>query len=172
MQSDVPDPLPYATPYAGNSKRLRWIIWILIVCVIITSALAAGLGWLWVSGNRIQITTTVTNPAPAPPVRGPTVMPSSNVELSVVQRRSTILTGSNNTVWVHIADITAGQTLVSIMDHNGKTLLPATSLSEGKFANFTVGKGNYQITAKQLHNKLVGSDFGVFVVGPATAPSK
>jgi hypothetical protein len=174
VADDPIQPVPYATPAVGQSKRGQWVIILLLIGLICTLAVVSVLGYLLLSGKQVQISTNVTPAPPTPPavVKVTPTLSKNTVEFAVYQRRTAPVPGSNNTVMVHLDDITGGQVLVSVIDANGQTLMPATSLKEGAAGTFTLGKATYDVAVKDLRNKMVGSDFGVIAVGPTTAPAK
>jgi hypothetical protein len=174
VTDDPIQPVPYATPVFGQSKRGLWLIIMLLMGLLLMVAVVAVLGYLLLSGKQVQISTNVTPAPPAPPpvVKVTPTLGANSVEMTVHQRGSAWIPGSKDTVLVHLGDVTGGQVLVSVMDGNGQMVMSPTSLTEGASGTFTLGKKTYDITIKKLHNKLVGTDFGIVVVGPTTQPAK
>ena len=100
-----------------------------------------------------------------PPAQKPAAFSQLPVEMTVKQRSTTSVSGSN--LRLTVDDITRGQVMVSLADANGVTVLATTSLKEGHSAAFALGGDEYQITLRGLDNELVGDDFATFVISRA-----
>jgi hypothetical protein len=94
-------------------------------------------------------------PQPAPP--GP-VLADLPIEMTVKQRTTTAVPGSDEALSVTIDDVTRGQVMVSLADKDGNVVLGPTSLAEAKSAKFKLGEKSYSVTLSELDNELVGED--------------
>jgi hypothetical protein len=92
---------------------------------------------------------------PAPP--GP-VLVDLPIEMTVKQRTTTPVPGSEEALSVTIDDVTRGQVMVSLAGKDGNVVLGPTSLAEGKSAKFKLGEKSYSVTLSELDNELVGED--------------
>jgi hypothetical protein len=102
---------------------------------------------------------------PRPGIRG---LP---VEMTIKQRSTTPVPGSDESLRITIDDITAGQVMVSLADKDGKGVLASTSLKQGETAEFKFQQEEYQLTLSKLDNELVGEDFATIVVSSGATPS-
>lgn len=92
-------------------------------------------------------------------------LPDEPVELTILQRRSKPIPGSEDRIFLQVGDITAGQVLLSVRGDEGEVLLDDTSVKTGKVAKFTVADKTFYVRLRELTNVLLGSnDFGVFEV--------
>ena len=89
------------------------------------------------------------------------------VSMTVRQRSTTVVPGSNDVLQVTIDDITAGQVMVSVAKKKGDVLLPLTSLRSGETKTFKLGRTEYQLKVKSLRNQLIGDDFADLEIGLA-----
>jgi hypothetical protein len=80
------------------------------------------------------------------------------IEMTVKQRTTTPVPGSDQALSVTIADVTRGQVMVSLAGKDGNVVLGPTSLAEGKSAKFKLGEKPYSVTLSELDNELVGED--------------
>ena len=101
----------------------------------------------------------------APAIRG---LP---VEMTVKQRSTTAVPGSDEALRITIDDITAGQVMVSLADNDGKGVLASTSLKQGETAEFKFQQQKYQLTLSELENELVGEDFATIAISQGSTPS-
>ena len=106
---------------------------------------------------------------PAGPVR--LKLAEKIVKLTILQRGSKPIPGSDGRVFVGLGDITAGQVLLSVTTDAGDVLLDDTSLRPGDAVEFHVGKKPFTLTVRALNNFLVGDDFGVVEIS-AGSPEK
>ena len=109
-------------------------------------------------------------PQAAPKQRPPAIR-SLPVEMTVKQRSTTAVPGSDESLRITIDDITAGQVMVSIADKDGKSVLASTSLKEGESVEFMFQQQEYQLTLSELENELVGEDFATIVISSRATPS-
>lgn len=97
-------------------------------------------------------------------------LPEESVELTIRQRRSKVVPGSEGRIHIRIGDITEGQVLLSVRADDGKVLRDDVSVRPEDVIGFSVNGQRYFIRVKELRNILVGQgDFGVFEVS-ASAP--
>lgn len=94
------------------------------------------------------------------------------VEFTVSQRSVTPLPKSNGKLLLTIGDITRGQVLVRVSRRDGDVVVASRSLRENDIVAFTVDKHAYKLKLKTLTNKLIGNDYAVFQLWPATAEAK
>jgi hypothetical protein len=85
-------------------------------------------------------------------------------DVTVKQRSTTVVPGSEGLLRVTIDDITRGQVMTSLADKEGRTVHAATSLAPGESMSFELGNEIYQLTLKELNNALVGQDFAIFTI--------
>jgi hypothetical protein len=93
------------------------------------------------------------------------------VEMTVKQRSTTAVPGSDESLRITVDDITAGQVMVSLADEDGKTVLAATSLKERETVEFDFMRGEYQLLVRELDNDLIGDDFVTVVISQGLTPS-
>jgi Family of unknown function (DUF5329) len=91
------------------------------------------------------------------------------VEMTVKQRTTTAVPGSDDAVRLTVDDITRGQVMVSLTNRDGGVLLGQTSLASGKSAAFRHHGGAYNVTVKELSNALIGEDFATLTISAAAA---
>jgi hypothetical protein len=102
---------------------------------------------------------TPTISAPKAPV-----LETLPLEMTVQQRSTTDVPGTDRSLRLTIDDITRGQVVVSLSDKEGRAVLGPTSLRPAASADFTLGDVGYRLTLKELNNALVGDDFAMFVI--------
>ena len=98
---------------------------------------------------------------PAPLQQPPSTAPrlvDLPIKMTVKQRTTTAVPGSEEALSVTIDDVTRGQVMISLADEDGNVVLAPTSLAEGKSANFKLGEKSYSLTLSELDNELVGED--------------
>jgi hypothetical protein len=91
-------------------------------------------------------------------------LPPGGVKITVVQRHSNEVPGSNGYLTVQIGDITAGQVLLSLHAADGRTLIDQSPVREGDEAPFAIGDGDYRLTVEEMVNLLTGDDYVVLRV--------
>lgn len=151
-------PLEYATPVPRSRRRFGFFISLLVLASLI------GVGALFLTTRRYVAVGTVTL---APAITVGVAAPTAPSRVTVVQRKSQVLPGSDGTITAHIGDITGGQVLLTVDDINGQQLVPTTSMREGDVLHFTVGTATFDIELVELKNFLTGDDFAVFEVRAA-----
>ncbi len=99
------------------------------------------------------------SPAPLqqPPATAPMLV-DLPIEMTVKQRTTTAVPGSDEALRITIDDVTRGQVMVSLAGKDGNVVLGPTSLAEGKSAKFKLGEKSYSVTLSELDNELVGED--------------
>jgi hypothetical protein len=80
------------------------------------------------------------------------------IEVTVKQRTTTAVPGSDEALSVTIDDITRGQVIVSLAEKDGNVVLAPKSLAERASATFKLGGKAYSMTLSELDNELVGED--------------
>lgn len=91
-------------------------------------------------------------------------LPTDPVRLTIVQRQSKGIPGSNKSVRVRVGDITGRQVLLSIRRPFGGTIVDTVSVKKGDVVPFDLGDQRYFLKVVKLRNVLTGDDFGVFEV--------
>jgi hypothetical protein len=90
------------------------------------------------------------------------------VEMTVKQRSTTVVPGSEGQLVLTVDDITRGQVMASLATAAGDAVLPARSMSADEDATFRFGESSYLLTLKELNNALVGEDFASFIVSDSS----
>ena len=98
-------------------------------------------------------------------------LPDEPVELTVLQRRSKPIPGSENRISLRLGDITAGQVILSVRSDEDEVLLDDTSVKPGEATKFAVADKAFYIRLRELTNVLLGdNDFGVFEIWSKPPP--
>jgi tetratricopeptide (TPR) repeat protein len=97
-------------------------------------------------------------------------LPEDPLQLTIVQRTSEIIPGSNPALSVRIDDVTGGQVLVEVLSDSELPLVNRISMRPGDAVRFPAGGRSYYLTLIRLNNFLFGGDFAVFEVS-ARRPS-
>ena len=90
------------------------------------------------------------------------------VEMTVKQRSTTVIPGSEGQLILTVDDITGGQVMASLATTAGEAVLPPRSMSADEDVTFRFGKSSYSLTLKELNNALVGEDFASFIVSDSS----
>jgi Family of unknown function (DUF5329) len=85
-------------------------------------------------------------------------------EMTVKQRSTTVVPGSEGQLILTVDDITRGQVMASLATVTGEAVLPSRSMSADEDATFKFGGSSYSLTLNELNNALVGEDFASFIV--------
>ncbi|MHC4591063.1 MAG: hypothetical protein ACYS8L_00015 [Planctomycetota bacterium] len=93
-------------------------------------------------------------------------LPEGEARFTINQRRRELLPGSDGYVQVHIGDITAGQTMLTLKTADGRELIKRRSVRQGTSVQFRLGENEYELSLRKLINLLVGDDYAEFVVAP------
>lgn len=88
-------------------------------------------------------------------------LPAEGVEVTMTQRRTADIEGTQGYLRLHIDDITAGQVLLSVRGADGKTFVSPRSVREGDRVTVDLGDGRYVLVIKSLVNLLIGEDYAV-----------
>jgi hypothetical protein len=99
--------------------------------------------------------------------RAAVVAPAVPSRVTIVQRKSQPLPGTNGSIVARIGDITGGQVLLTIDDAGGQPLVNTLPMREGDSTQFTVGAAKFEIELVELKNFLTGDDFAVFALRQA-----
>lgn len=113
------------------------------------------------------------DPKPRPTPKKPLALklPNEPVELTVLQRRSKAIPGSENRILLRLGDITAGQVILSVRSDEDEVLLDDTSVKPGEVAKFAVADKVFYVRLRDLTNVLLGdNDFGILEVWPPPPP--
>jgi len=90
---------------------------------------------------------------------------SGNVaKLTILQRRSRQVPGSNGYLCLELGDITAGQVMLTLRTAEREALIDQESTKRGDYYAFTVGDTEYNLYLRQLRNVLLGDDWAAFEV--------
>jgi len=84
--------------------------------------------------------------------------------MRVYQRSWGSVPGSNGYLGVSLGDITGGQVMLSLHDHNGLPLLEESSVKQGVHLSFRLQKQAYTLTLEKLVNRMFDSDYAELVV--------
>ena len=95
-----------------------------------------------------------------------TILPA---EVTVKQRSTTAVPGSEGELLLTVDDITRGQVMASLATASGDSVLPPRSMSAEDAVRFQFGKSSYSLTLKQLNNALIGEDVATFIVSSDAA---
>jgi len=89
--------------------------------------------------------------------------------MTIYQRATKILPGTDGSLRVHVGDITAGRVLISIYGPNGDPIIDTVPMQEGDALFLSLLERNYVLRLDKLVNLLVGHDYGVFSLMPSYA---
>jgi hypothetical protein len=89
------------------------------------------------------------------------------VEVTVKQRSTTAIPGTDEAIRVIIDDITANQVRASLSLKDGTSVLTERSMMPGDAVAFEFGRASYRLKLKLLNNALIGEDFATFLIQPA-----
>ena len=89
------------------------------------------------------------------------------VELTVAQRSTTPVPGSEGRLELTLDDITAGQVAVSLATSDAETILPVRSMREGDATDFHYRGATLRLRLLRLHNLLLGQDSAEFRIEAA-----
>lgn len=87
-----------------------------------------------------------------------------SVTMTVGQRETVEMPGSDGTVRVRLGDITDEQVTVTILSPTYEPIMARTSLAVGESSQFRVDDTEYVIKLERLRNALIGHDFATFIV--------
>lgn len=90
-----------------------------------------------------------------------TVLPAT---VTVSQRSTTPIPGSNGKLVLTIDDITRGQVMASLATDKAVPVLPPQSMAPQDEAPFKFGDATYFLRVKDLDNALIGEDYATFVI--------
>ena len=116
--------------------------------------------------ERPQSPPTPPPQAPVPNVHSP--LSGLPIKMTVGQRSTNVVPGSDGALRLTIEDITRGQVIVSLVDKQGEAELAATSLKPGNSASFDLGAETYQLKLSELNNALIGDDSATFTISRST----
>ena len=97
-------------------------------------------------------------------------LPKDPLTLTVVQRQTKEVPGSDGKVFLKIHDITGGQALVEVVNAEGDPYLNTISVNPCNTVSFTIKKQQYYLFVKELRNFPISEDFGVFQIS-TTCPT-
>lgn len=84
--------------------------------------------------------------------------------MTIVQRHSEYVPGSNDSVRMCVGDITGGQVLLWISGEKNEPIVDRVSVKAGDVIPFRLGTRQYYVGVHELRNFLAGDDFGVFEI--------
>ena len=85
-------------------------------------------------------------------------------KFTVMQRPAEDLPGSNGSLQLWIEDITSGQVRISIVDSQWTPVVRTTSVRPGDCVPLDIHQEKYVVGVRKLVNRLVGDDYGVFII--------
>lgn len=91
-------------------------------------------------------------------------LPDEVVTITIRQRRSRPIPGSDNRIRINLDDITGGRVIMSISDNRGVVLMEEASVKPGEVVTFEVNDKEYFARIKELNNVLIGTDIAVIEV--------
>lgn len=91
-------------------------------------------------------------------------LPSDPLQLTLPQRSTETIPGSDGRIQITVTDITEGQVLLSIETRDGKPILLRRSVREDDVISFEVGRKQYYLHVAELRNLLTGRDFVVLEI--------
>src|SRR5688500_9723586 len=146
--SQPPSPIDYATPYPQPRRRMwLWLIPLPALALLFLAMVA-----LFMVRSTVRVTVTPATVAPAPPQ--PPTLPAVPQRIALLQRQQAMLAGTGSGVFVHIGDITGGQTLLTIRNAAGIAMLPTTSVQQGDIKTFPIAGNTFEIEVAELKNLL------------------
>jgi hypothetical protein len=92
------------------------------------------------------------------------------VTITVKQRTTTDIPGSQGRLRLTIDDITRGQVLTSLSAADGASVLAPVSLQPDATASFEFHGRRYELRLKELDNALIGDDFATFILSQPAGP--
>ena len=96
-------------------------------------------------------------------------LPADPLEMTILQRQTRAVPGSNERVLIRLGDVTGGQVLLTILTNHDTVLLDTQSVKPGDVVPFDVGEQRFFLSVSDLRNFLTGEDFGIFELS-ATRP--
>jgi len=93
-------------------------------------------------------------------------LPEGEAKLTIVQRRTETVPGSDGYLRLNVSDITQGQTLLTLRTADRRELLSRESLRQGDKARFRLKGAEYELELTKMVNMLFGDDYAEFVVRP------
>jgi hypothetical protein len=139
-----------------QGKPLRFSLKSMLVVAIIIALIIAG----WAIQFRETRKTSTTAPT-----FNLTNLPA---EMTVKQRSTTAVPGSDGALVLTVDDITRGQVMASLATSSGDTVLSSRSMSPDDAVPFKISAFAYSLKLKQLNNALIGEDFATFIVSTAS----
>ncbi len=97
------------------------------------------------------------------------IVPNGLADVTLDQRSTVPLPGSDGLILLTIGDITDGQVIASISTAEGKSVLAPVSVSVNESAAFALDDHEYTLTVKEFRNQVVGTDTAVFTLAEGTA---
>ena len=101
---------------------------------------------------------------PQQPVEAPLKLTGSANTLTLKQRSTSEVPGSDGKLQLTIDDVTDGQVITSLSGKDGAPILAPTSMKTGDARTFTFGTHKYQLTLVSMNNELIGVDSAEFRV--------
>lgn len=90
-------------------------------------------------------------------------LPAEGTRLTVPQRSTAFVPGSDGGLRVHLGDVTRGQVRLTLATAKGAQLIAPTSVKKGDALPFVLGRNRYFLTVVELKNRLVGQDHAVLL---------
>ena len=115
--------------------------------------------------TKLPRTSDIGNEKPSPKIELKDAKP-----LTVTQRSSKDLPGSDGRISVHVDDITGGQVLLTIRDNGGRKVIDQQSVRVDDIVDFEADGRKYLLCVVRLANFLIGDDFVEFAVSVKPAP--
>lgn len=90
------------------------------------------------------------------------------VRVTIKQRSTSTIPGSDGHLLLTIDDITRNQVMVALAINTGTSLLASRSMSPNDAAKFQFAGASYVLTLKELNNALMGEDSGTFIISSSS----
>jgi len=91
-------------------------------------------------------------------------LPGGSARVTVTQRCSKAIPGSDGYLSLKLDDITGGQVLLILRKADGEVIIDGTSVRRGDELPFTFNRERYWLSVEKLENFLIGDDYGIFKV--------
>ena len=92
--------------------------------------------------------------------------PFDEVKLTIHQRASKKIPGSNGALKIHFGDITAGHVAVAVYGPKGEMVVDTKTMAEGDTLSLHLVEQDYVLRLDKLVNYLIGTDYGVVTLMP------
>lgn len=88
-------------------------------------------------------------------------LPQDPISISLEQRKKAWIPGSEQSLSVHLGDITRGQFMLSMQDSKYNIVVDARSVRRGDIVTFEMGAKRHYLQVLEIHNHLFDADLAV-----------